>query len=52
MTQSMPSISVGISQNWSSLKSNELGMRAVQERAYECRGKQSLLTNSTTQARP
>jgi hypothetical protein len=44
--QSIPSISVSYSQNGSSTKANALGMRAMQERAYERRGEQYLLIKS------
>lgn len=37
MTKSIPSVSVTYAQNGSSTKSNELGMRPMQERAYEKR---------------
>ena len=43
---SVPSVSVKYSANGSSTKSNELGMRAMQERAYEKRGEQYLLIKS------
>ena len=48
MTQikTIPSISVNYAQNGSSKKSNELGMRVMQERAYEKRGEQYLLIKS------
>ena len=42
----IPSISVPYARNGSSKKSNELGMRAMQERAYEKRGEQYLLIKS------
>lgn len=42
----IPSVSVTYSQNGNSTKSNELGMRAMQERAYGCRGEQYLLIKS------
>ena len=42
----IPSISVNYAQNGSSKKSNELGMRVMQERAYEKRGEQYLLIKS------
>lgn len=42
----IPSVSVGYAQNRSSTTSNELGMRAMQERAYEMRGEQYLLIKS------
>ena len=37
MTKSVPSVSVKYAANGSATKSNELGMRAMQERAYEKR---------------
>jgi len=43
---SVPSVSVTYAQNGNSTKSNELGMRAMQERAYEKRGEQYLLIKS------
>ena len=43
---SVPSVSVTYARNGSSTKSNELGMRAMQERAYEKRGEQYLLIKS------
>ena len=42
----VPSVSVSYAQNGSSTKSNELGMRAMQERAFERRGEQYLLIKS------
>jgi hypothetical protein len=42
----IPSVSVTYAQNGSSTKSNELGMRAMQERAYEKRGEPYLLIKS------
>lgn len=42
----IPSISVNYAANGSSKKSNELGMRVMQERAYEKRGEQYLLIKS------
>ncbi|MFT5085636.1 MAG: hypothetical protein ACI9Y1_003697 [Lentisphaeria bacterium] len=42
----VPSVSVTYACNGSSKKSNELGMRVMQERAYEKRGEQSLLIKS------
>lgn len=42
----VPSVSVTYSQTGASTKSNELGMRAMQERAYEKRGEQYLLIKS------
>ncbi len=46
MTKIIPSVSVNYAQNGSSTSSNELGMRAMQERAYEKRGEQYLLIKS------
>ncbi|WP_271947806.1 DEAD/DEAH box helicase [Ruegeria faecimaris] len=46
MTKNVPSVSVNYAQNGSSTTSNELGMRAMQERAYEKRGEQYLLIKS------
>lgn len=46
MTQSIPSVSVNYARTGASTKSNELGMRAMQERAYEQRGEQYLLIKS------
>ncbi len=43
---SVPSITVNYAQNGSSKSSNELGMRVMQERAYEKRGEQYLLIKS------
>jgi superfamily II DNA or RNA helicase len=42
----VPSVSVNYAQNGSSKKANELGMRAMQERAYNKRGEQYLLIKS------
>ena len=44
--KSVPSVTVTYAQNGNSTKSNELGMRAMQERAYEKRGEQYLLIKS------
>ncbi|MCJ8330403.1 MAG: DEAD/DEAH box helicase [Lentisphaeria bacterium] len=44
--KSIPSVSVNYACNGSSKKSNELGMREMQERAYEKRGEQYLLIKS------
>src|ERR1700730_5674681 len=44
--KSIPTISVSYAHNGSSTRSNELGMRAMQERAYEKRGEQYLLIKS------
>ena len=44
--KSVPSVSVSYAQNGSSKKSNELGMRPMQERAFEMRGEQYLLIKS------
>ena len=46
MSKSVPSVSVTYAQNGNSTKSNELGMRQMQERAYEKRGEQYLLIKS------
>lgn len=46
MSRTVPSVSVTYAQNGNSTKSNELGMRAMQERAYEKRGEQYLLIKS------
>jgi superfamily II DNA or RNA helicase len=46
MTNNVPSVSVTYAQNGTSTKSNELGMRPMQERAYEKRGEQYLLIKS------
>lgn len=45
-SKSVPSVTVTYAQNGNSTKSNELGMRAMQERAYEKRGEQYLLIKS------
>jgi len=44
--KNVPSVSVTYAQNGGSTKSNELGMRAMQERAFEKRGEQYLLIKS------
>jgi len=44
--KSVPSISVAYARTGSSTKANELGMRPMQERAYEKRGEQYLLIKS------
>jgi superfamily II DNA or RNA helicase len=44
--KSVPSVSVNYAQTGASMKSNELGMRPMQERAYERRGEQYLLIKS------
>ncbi|MDE0330700.1 MAG: DEAD/DEAH box helicase [Nitrospinae bacterium] len=46
MARPVPSITVNYAQNGSSKSSNELGMRVMQERAYEKRGEQYLLIKS------
>ena len=46
MTKTVPSVSVTYARNGSSTTSNEMGMRAMQERAYEKRGEQYLLIKS------
>ena len=43
---SVPSVSVQYARNGASKSSNELGMRAMQERAYDKRGEQYLLIKS------
>ena len=45
--KNVPSVSVTYAQTGGSTKSNELGMRAMQERAYEKRGEQYLLIKSS-----
>lgn len=45
-SKSIPSVSVTYARNGSSKKTNELGMRVMQERAYERRGEQYLLIKS------
>jgi hypothetical protein len=44
--KTIPSVSVSYSQSGNSTKANALGMRAMQERAYERRGEQYLLIKS------
>ena len=44
--KSVPSISVSYARNGTSTKANALGMRPMQERAYEKRGEQYLLIKS------
>jgi hypothetical protein len=44
--KSIPSVSVNYACNGSSTRANEMGMRAMQERAYEKRGEQYLLIKS------
>lgn len=46
MTKTIPTVSMNYASNGSSTKSNELGMRLMQERAYERRGEQYLLIKS------
>ncbi|MGR3802014.1 MAG: pseudomurein-binding repeat-containing protein [Marinibacterium profundimaris] len=46
MSNPVPSVSVTYARNGSSTKSNELGMRPMQERAFERRGEQYLLIKS------
>lgn len=46
MTTPIPSVSVTYAQNGKSAAANELGMRPMQERAYEMRGEQYLLIKS------
>jgi superfamily II DNA or RNA helicase len=45
-TKAIPSVTVNYKSTGSSTKSNEFGMRAMQERAYEKRGEQYLLIKS------
>ncbi|WP_152399120.1 DEAD/DEAH box helicase [Paenibacillus cellulositrophicus] len=45
-SKSIPSVSVSYARNGSSTKANALGMRPMQERAYERRGEQYLLIKS------
>ena len=45
-TRPVPSVSVSYARNGSSTKANALGMRPMQERAYEKRGEQYLLIKS------
>ncbi len=45
-TKSVPSVSVTYARNGASAKANALGMRPMQERAYEKRGEQYLLIKS------
>lgn len=45
-TRSVPTVSVSYARTGASTKSNELGMRTMQERAYEKRGEQYLLIKS------
>jgi superfamily II DNA or RNA helicase len=45
-TKTIPSVSVTYARNGSSTKANALGMRPMQERAYEKRGEQYLLIKS------
>jgi hypothetical protein len=44
--KSIPSVSVNYASNGSSTRANEMGMRVMQERAYEKRGEQYLLIKS------
>lgn len=46
MTKSVPSVSVTYARNGASTKANALGMRPMQERAFERRGEQYLLIKS------
>ncbi|MDK2776804.1 MAG: DEAD/DEAH box helicase [Pseudomonadota bacterium] len=46
MNKNVPSVSVSYAQSGKTNKSNELGMRPMQERAYEYRGEQYLLIKS------
>jgi len=47
MVKSIPSVSVSYAQNGTSTKSNEYGMRVMQERAFERRGEQYLMIKSS-----
>src|SRR3546814_14865197 len=46
--KTVPSVSVSYARNGNTNKANALGMRPMQERAYEKRGEQYLLIKSTT----
>ena len=46
MVQTVPSVSVTYARNGASARPNELGMRQMQERAYDKRGEQYLLIKS------
>lgn len=46
MTSTIPSVSLRTGQTGASTKANEMGMRAMQERAYDRRGEQYLLIKS------
>lgn len=46
MTKTLPSVSLKAARTGASTKANELGMRVMQERAYEKRGEQYLLIKS------
>jgi hypothetical protein len=46
MSKTVPSVSVSYARNGNSTKANALGMRPMQERAYEKRGEQYLLIKS------
>ncbi len=46
MTKAVPSVSVAYARNGTSTRANELGMRPMQERAFETRGEQYLLIKS------
>lgn len=46
MTRAVPSVSVSYAHNGASTKANALGMRPMQERAYEKRGEQYLIIKS------
>lgn len=46
MTQVIPSVSVNYASTGNSTRANEMGMRVMQERAYEKRGEQYLLIKS------
>ena len=46
MNESIPSVSVTYAQSGASTRANELGMRPMQERAFDKRGEQYLLIKS------
>jgi hypothetical protein len=46
MSKTVPSVSVNYARTGASTKANEMGMRVMQERAYEKRGEQYLLIKS------
>jgi hypothetical protein len=46
MTIAIPSVAVSYARNGQTIRPNELGMRPMQERAYQRRGEQYLLIKS------